>query len=110
MTTPVFAKAVLAANTMTKIATVPANIVFATVTLNIMNPGLNVANAQIAIGTGETPSPADFIDKGSLIPQQGGLLIRSCVLVPPGSNIFIRVDQSDVVANFSGLCQDLITV
>ncbi len=109
MTTPVFAKTVLAANTMTKIATVPTNIVFATVTLNIMNPSENVANAQIAIGNGDTPTAADYIDKGSIIPQRGGLLIRSCVLVPPGSNVFIRVDQDDVVANFSGLCQDLIT-
>lgn len=110
MTTPIFAKSVLAANSMVKIAVVPGNISFATVTLNIMNPGLNPATCQIAFSNAEVPSSADFIDKGSIIPAKGGLLIRSCVLVPPGSNVFVRVDQEDVVANFTGLCQELITV
>ena len=109
MTKAVFAKTVLAANSMTKVGVIPANIEFATVTLNLLNTGANVAKAQIALSTSETPSPADFIDKGSLIPQQGGLLIRSCVLVPPGTNVFISVDQDDVVANLTGLCQELIT-
>lgn len=110
MTTPVFSKAVLAANVMTKIATLPSNISFGTITLNILNTGLNVANAQIALSTSASPAAADFIDKGSIIPAQGGLLIRNCMLAQPGCNIFVRVDQDDVVANMSGLCQEAIAV
>lgn len=109
MTIPVFSKTVLTANTMTLVGQVPANIDFATITVNALNRGTEVTKVKFAVGNGTVPVEVDYIDDGSIVPENGGLFIRSCVLVPSGSNVFVEADKDGVVVNFSGLCQEIIT-
>lgn len=114
MTTPLFASTVLEPNVMTKIITIPTNVQFATATLNICNtndggPDKTIQAAiRVGWGTGTTFQLVNTIDWATLVPPNGGMLIRSCNLVPPGANIFVMSDQTGVVVNFTALCQEII--
>ena len=109
MTQPHFAKAVLEQNVVTTLTTLPTSIQFATGTWNVVNTGTEVAKVRIGYGTGTTMNQVDIIDFGSVVPANGGILIRSCNLIPPGSKIFVHADKPDVVVNFSALMQELVS-
>ena len=107
MTTAIFNKLVLSAATETPVGTIPSALVFATVTVNILNTANTPASINLAIVDGSgTPVPADYIDKGTIVPANGGVALRSCILVPAGSTIFATSDQAGTVVNVSGLGQE----
>lgn len=109
MTQPHFAKAVLEQNVVTTLTTLPNSITFATGTWNVVNTGTEVAKVRLGYGNGTTMTLVDCLDFSSVVPANGGVLIRSCVLIPPGSKIFVHSDKPDVVANFSALMQELVS-
>ena len=81
MTTAIFNKLVLNATTETPVGTIPGALVFATVTINILNTSANPASINLAIVDGSgSPAAADYIDKGTIVPANGGVALRSCIL------------------------------
>lgn len=108
MTLPLFAKTVLEPNVMATLIQIPNNVSFATGTLNICNTGSTAAKVRIGFGGGATMVLVDTVDHASIVPPEGGLLIRSCSLAKPGDNVFVMADQPGVVVNFTALCQPLV--
>jgi hypothetical protein len=97
-------KAMSVANTSIKLYEVPATqVMFSTVTLNALNRGGSDATIRVAIGTGNAPDPADYIEDGGKIPANGGVFSRSCNLLSPGEKYFVEVDSSNVALRLEGL-------
>lgn len=84
----------------------PAGIQFATININCLNTDpVNEANVSIAITTSGAPSAADYIDKASIIPANGGVLERNCIIVSPNEKVYVKSDNSLVAIRVSGLEQ-----
>lgn len=98
-------KIVTEAGTDVLVATLPANIEFATVTINLTNTavaGSPVSLVKIALGTGANPAQADYIEGGAQI-GPGSVLNRTCELVGPNEKIWVFSDTADVTVRISGL-------
>lgn len=90
------------ANTDTTICTISANCIYAEVSISIVNPNVTDAVAQIAIATTGTPGLTEYIEKGAIIPANGGVLIRASELCSPGENIVIRSTLANTVVRVTG--------
>lgn len=85
---------------------IPATgVLFATVSLFILNPGVNDAVVRISSGEQTAPDEVDHIEKGGIVPSGGGTLERTCIPISPGERIQIWSDQPGVILRVAGLTQ-----
>lgn len=84
---------------------VPADVLFATASINLVNMGQDDATVRIAIGTSDIPGPADHVDYNSVIPANGGILERTCIVCSANENINIFADSDSVAIRIYGLEQ-----
>lgn len=96
-------KAMSQANSNVTVYTVPGNVQFAVVNINLCNTGGAEATAKIALTTSANPSAADYIDKGSKIPANGGILERTCMTLSPGEKVIVEVDNALTAIRVHGL-------
>lgn len=80
---------------------VPANVVSATININVVNAGSETAAVTISVSSSWPPAKGDSIEYGySLIP--GGVLERSGIVVSPSERVGILSDKADVVVRIHG--------
>lgn len=91
-----------AANTDTVIYTVPDNCTYAELTINILNPDVTDSTVQVALATTNTPAANEYIEKGVILPANGGILERTQLLASPGERIVVRSTLADNVVRVSG--------
>lgn len=94
--------AVLAAGVETMVYTVPANCVGAEVNINVVNPGANDTQIEIALTTTASAAAADFIEKGAVIAATGGTLEITDLKMSPGERVHVKSTQTGAVVRISG--------
>lgn len=83
--------------------TAPANALFSTVTINLVNTGGTDATVRIAIGTGSTPAGDEYIEYGVVLAANGGTLVRSCQILSANDKIFVWCSANTVAIRVEGL-------
>lgn len=91
-----------AVDTDTIVYTVPANCRYAEITLNMLNPGINDATVQLALALTDIPAAGEYIEKGAILPANGGILERTGIVCSPGERIVVRSSQASNVVRVSG--------
>lgn len=110
MTIALVAKTMTVANTVITVLTVPTTgIDFATLNLGFVNEGTTDAILRIALSSqGSTPNSEDYIEYGAVVPANGGIFDRTCVLATPGEKVMVFCDKATVAARVVGLAQETI--
>lgn len=103
MSNGVLGKVMSSAGNEVTVYTVPPAADFATISINIVNKGTGDAKVKIAITTSAIPSPADYIDFESIVPGNGGILERTCIVCSASENVIIEGDTSDLAVRVYGL-------
>lgn len=85
--------------------TAPGGIQFATVNINVVNTDGAEATVKIAIGTNDIPAAVDFIDNGSKIPPNGGVLERMCFPLSAGEKVIVHSTNNNCAIQVRGLEQ-----
>lgn len=91
-----------AAATDTVVYTVPANCRYADITLNILNTTTNDATLELALSAADTPVAGEYIEKGVILPANGGILERAGLLCSPGERIVVKITEANSVVRISG--------
>jgi len=103
MANGVLGKTMSVAGSEVTVYTAPANLDFATISINLVNQGAVDSLVKIAITTSPTPSPADYIDFNAVLPANGGGLERTCFVVSAGEKVIVEADSSNVSVRVYGL-------
>lgn len=103
MANGVLGKTMSVAGTEVIAYTAPANLDFATISINLVNQAAADASVKIAVTTSASASPGDYIDFNAVLPADGGGLERTCIVVSPGENVIIESDNSNVAVRVYGL-------
>lgn len=96
-------KSLLVANTDTVVYTVPTDALYAAVSVNVLNTNNSIAGFELAISNNSTPGLVDYIELGTQIPADGGMLERTDIKCSPGEKIIVQSSLSDVVVRVSGI-------
>lgn len=103
MATGLLGKQLLAANTNTTVYTVPTNVRYATVTVNALNTNSTIVGFKLAVTTSASPAAVDYIENGTQIPADGGMLERGEIKCSPGEKIIVHSTLANVVVRVSGI-------
>lgn len=95
-----FASATLPANADTVLHEVPANTIN-TVNIRLCNRTPNPIRAHIAIGTGATPTDADYIAYNATVPPNG-ILEETGIACSAGEKIWITPTTAGLTARIHG--------
>lgn len=99
-----FGKYVLSANTEVAVMTVNANVKYAEINVNVLNPTPNDAVISVAFSSqATTPDPSDYVEKGLILTGDGSVLVRSNESLSPGEKVFVKSDTAGVVVRVSGV-------
>lgn len=96
-------KQLLSADTDTTVYTVPVDCLFAAVSVNVLNTNSTVAEFKLAITSNVSPAAVDYIENGTQIPADGGMLERTEIKCSPGEKIIVRSSLANVVVRVSGI-------
>lgn len=96
-------KMVSQANTVVVPYTAPANALFATVTINLVNTGVTDVSVRVAIGTGAAPAADEYIEYGVVLAGNGGTLVRSCQILSADDKVFVWASAATVCVRVEGL-------
>ena len=99
MSTGKIGSADLAAATDTLLGTADENMV---VNVCLTNRGTAAAKVRVAIGTGASPSNADYLEFDTTV-SGNGMLERTGIAVSTGEKIWVRSDVATVSARAHGL-------
>jgi len=103
MSNGVLGKSMTSSGNNVIVYTVPAGADFSTVSINLCNLGNVDSHVRIAITTSASPSPVDYIEYGAVIPGDGGILERTCMVLSPGENLIVWADSNDISVRAFGL-------
>ncbi len=103
MSNGVLGKAMSVANNPVTVYTIPNEAEFATITIHCLNMGTGNATVKVALTTSPSAGPADYIEHLAVIPANGGILERNCILAGPGEKVIIEADNANVAIRISGL-------
>lgn len=91
------------ANTNHQLYTAPDNVRLVTVNILAVNTSAEVATVYVAISQGDVPNQEDWVEYGSKLPANGGILERSCFLLSAAERFIVRSDIDGVVFRLNGL-------
>jgi hypothetical protein len=103
MANGVLGKSMSSADTNVTVYTAPANTDFATVTISLVNLAAIEVLVDVAIGTSVVPALGDHIEYKTIIPPNGGILERSCMLMSANENVTVKAASSNVAIRVVGL-------
>lgn len=92
----------LAANTNTSVYTVPSNCDYVELSVSVLNTNITDATVELALATTGTPNANEYIEKGSVIPANGGVLERTDIVCSPGEIVVVKSSQANVIVRVSG--------
>ena len=95
-----FGTAMPAANTLTKLAQVPAGL-SAVVNLNACNTGVSDAKIRFAISSKEIPDPSEYYEWDTVL-SPTAVLERTALSLSAGYSIFVYATTSDIAFNAHG--------
>jgi hypothetical protein len=84
---------------------VPADIIFATATISLVNTGTTLAKVRVAICMGNVPTRSEYIEYDCELAASGGVLERTCITFSPNEKVMIYSDSDDVAVRVFGLEQ-----
>ena len=90
----------LAAGADTLVYTVPSSTV-ATINIRVANRNAAAAKVRVAIGTGETPTAADYIDYDISL-AANGILEDTGLVCSSGEKVWVRSDVANVSVRVHG--------
>lgn len=100
---PISVNAAINTTDVVKVFKVPANAAFASITINVSNPGGETAKVKVGKGLTEVPSAAaDWFEPGANVPS-GGLLRNSCIIFGPNEYVYLQSDKPIVASQVWGL-------
>ncbi len=94
--------AVLAAAANTTVYTVPATVQYAEVDISVLNPTASDAQIEVAIAKADSPTQAEYIEKGVIAFKSGGVVTRVGVLMGPGEKVVVKSTAADTVVRVGG--------
>ena len=106
MASGLLGKAILVANVPTIIYTVPANVEFVTLNINIVNTSTTIgdtANVSVAASTLNVPNREDYIEYGVMLTSNGGVLERTGAICSSGEKIVVKSSVSNVAVRIHGI-------
>lgn len=98
-------KTVTTANTDVVVYTVGSALQYAVASITLVNQDTVNAKIKIAIGSGASPAPSDYIEYGAELAANGGGLERTCITLSPGEKVWVNADSSAVAVRVYGLEQ-----
>lgn len=96
------ATTITTAGTAQLIYTIPANCIFGEVNLDILNNQTSNAAFKLAVTTGGAPAAADYIEDGTILPANGGVMEKYNLVVSPGEKIYLQSSVAGVVVRVAG--------
>ncbi len=90
------------ASTNATVYTAPTNCSYAEVSVDILNNDITDAVLQIALALTGTPTADEYIEDGAIVPANGGILMRSTLVLSPGENIVINSSLTGTKVRVSG--------
>lgn len=100
---PISVNAAINVTTVVTAYQVPANAAFASITINISNPGGETAKVKVGKGFTAAPSAgADWFEPGANVPS-GGVLRNSCIIFAPGEYVYVQSEKPIVASQIWGL-------
>lgn len=97
-------KGVTVTSQAVKMYEVPSTgILFASVTVLLLNTGTDEATVKISASVQSQPSTADYIDVNMKLPGNGGSGERNCLVLGPGEKLFVEGNSPYVVVRVQGL-------
>ena len=104
MASGVIAQAAPLASTYTTVYTVPSGLT-ATLNVNIVNRGIDVALVRVAIATATgTPANSEFIEYDvGILPND--VLERTALVLPAAENLTVYADTADTSVNVYGFTE-----
>lgn len=106
MASGLLGKAVLVANVPTLVYTVPANVEFVTLNINVVNtsttPG-DTALVKVAVSSLNVPNREDYIEYGVNLTANGGVLERTGVICSANEKIIITSTVANVTVRVNGI-------
>jgi phage baseplate assembly protein gpV len=100
MATGTLGQAALTAATNTTVYTVPAGQT-ATVNINVVNKGSNIAAVNLAISAADTPTDSEYIEFNAPM-QIGGVLERTGIVLSAGKKVVAKSTVSGITVNIYG--------
>jgi hypothetical protein len=104
MSNGLLGKAMSQTNTNVTVYTVPNNVQFATININILNQGV-AGTVKVAITTSASPAAVDYIDSAAALPADGGVYERTCQILSPGEKVIVEASNSNMSIRVQGLEQ-----
>lgn len=91
------------ANTDELVYTVSSNCKYAEIDIRILNSDVsNDATIEIAVATTVTPTSDEYIEKGAIVPRQGGILDEAGIIMSPDEIIIVKSSVAGVAVRISG--------
>lgn len=91
------------ANTNQEIYMVPADkCLYAELNIDMLNPTTNDAIIEVALHFGASPVNLNYIEKGVVLSEDGGTLLREKLIASPGEKITVRSSRAGVIFRISG--------
>lgn len=90
--------------------TVPASgMDFATLNAGFVNKGPVDAKIRLVLTTeATTPNPEDYIEYDAVVPANGGIFDRTCIIAFPGEKVMVFCDKDTVAVRIAGLGQETV--
>lgn len=104
MASGLFGKADLKAATGVILYTVGSGLIAFT-RLRLCNRGKSDATVKIAVFCGNTPTDADWVEYGAIVPAKGGVCLPESIPVSAGESIYVESDSDLVTVRADGLEQ-----
>lgn len=92
----------LTANNPTSIYTVPANTIYADINVVLLNPSATDAVVSVAIAATASPATNEYIEKGVVIPANGGVVHIVGVAASPSEQVIVSSSATGVVVRVDG--------
>lgn len=100
-------KATPTPNQFTNIYTVPTNVLYATISINIVNTSSTDAKVTMAISKLNIPAEYDYIDYNLPIGKNGDQLCRQGFIMSAGESLILIYDNAGVVIRVTGVVETI---
>lgn len=83
---------------------IPQNCIYAEISISILNPQTTDSSLELAISVSDTgiADPEEYIEKGVIIPANGGCLERTGLILSPKEIILVKTSIVGCVVRVSG--------
>jgi hypothetical protein len=100
-------KSITPTNSNITVYTVPPTVAYATASVSCCNTSVNDAEVSIALSTSSNPDVRDYVEWKAVVPGNGGVLERTCLVASPGESFIVNSSQAGVAVRVYGMEEPL---